>query len=60
MTQLPGNPQRQAILQAIIRLYEDDPRVCALILFGSLVTNKWDGYADLDLDVVVADLVPNV
>ena len=35
--------------------YEDDPRVRAISLFGSLARGTWHRYSDLDLDVVTAD-----
>jgi hypothetical protein len=51
----PGTPQHQALLRAIVAFYEHDPRVLALILFGSLGRGDWDALSDIDLDVVVAD-----
>jgi len=52
---LPGTLQHQRILRAIISYYEDDPRILAIAVFGSLGRGNWDRYSDLDLDVVVAD-----
>jgi predicted nucleotidyltransferase len=52
---LPGTFQHQRILQAITSYYENDPRILAIIVFGSLGRGNWDGYSDLDLDVVIAD-----
>jgi predicted nucleotidyltransferase len=52
---LPGTIQHQRILQVITSYYENDPRILAIIVFGSLGRGNWDGYSDLDLDVVVAD-----
>ncbi len=54
---LPGTRQHQRILRSIISYYENDPRILAVIVFGSLGRGNWDGYSDLDLDVVVADTV---
>jgi predicted nucleotidyltransferase len=51
----PGTPQHQALLQAITSYYEQDRRVQAVILFGSLVRGDWDAWSDLDLDVIFAD-----
>jgi len=53
--ELPGTLQHQRILQAIASYYENDPRILAIIIFGSLGRGNWDGYSDLDLDVVLAD-----
>lgn len=53
--ELPGTLQHQRILQAITSYYENDPRVLAITVFGSLGRGNWDRYSDLDLDVVVAD-----
>lgn len=55
MKDLPGTPQHQKMLQAIVSYYENDPRILAIIVFGSLGRGNWDRYSDLDLDVVVAD-----
>jgi len=51
----PGTLQHQALLQAIVSYYADDPRVQAVVLFGSLARGNWDRYSDLDLDVVIGD-----
>jgi predicted nucleotidyltransferase len=51
----PGTPKHQAILQAIVTRYENDPRILAVVLFGSLVRGNWDSYSDIDCDIVVAD-----
>lgn len=53
----PGTPQHQALLRQIVSYYQDDPRVLALSLFGSLARGTWDHFSDLDLDVVVRDEV---
>ena len=50
----PGAPQHQALLRAIVARYEHDPRVLAVIVFGSLGRGTWDAYSDIDLDVVIA------
>jgi len=55
MTAYPGTAQHQALLQAIVARYTDDPRVLAVIVFGSLGRGTWDAYSDIDLDVVIAD-----
>ena len=51
----PGTPQHQAILRAIVAHYENDPRILAVAVFGSLGRGNWDEYSDIDLDVVIAD-----
>jgi predicted nucleotidyltransferase len=51
----PGTLQHQAILRAIVEYYENDPRILAVAVFGSLGRGNWDEYSDIDLDVVVAD-----
>jgi predicted nucleotidyltransferase len=54
----PGTPQHQALLRAIASRYENDPRVLAVVLFGSLARGNWDAYSDIDCDIVIADDVP--
>jgi predicted nucleotidyltransferase len=51
----PGTPQHQALLHSIVSHYENDPRILAVAIFGSLGRGNWDSYSDLDLDVVIAD-----
>ncbi len=51
----PGTAQHQALLQAIVSRYENDPRILAVIVFGSLGRGTWDAYSDIDCDIVVAD-----
>lgn len=51
----PGTPQHQKLLQAIVSYYKDDPRILAIIVFGSLGRSNWDPYSDLDLDIIVGD-----
>lgn len=52
---LPGTFQHQKMLHSILSYYENDPRILAISVFGSLGRGNWDSYSDLDLDVVVAD-----
>lgn len=52
---LPGTKQHQALLNSIVTFYQHDPRILAVIVFGSLGRGNWDEYSDLDLDVIVAD-----
>lgn len=49
----PGTSHQQRVLRAIAEYYADDPRVLALLVFGSLGRGDWDAYSDLDLDVVL-------
>jgi predicted nucleotidyltransferase len=51
----PGTPQHQAMLRAIVACYAGDPRVSAVVVFGSLGRGTWDSLSDIDLDVVIAD-----
>src|SRR5579859_833180 len=53
--QSPGTIQHQALLAAIIDHYTADPRIQAVILFGSLARGSWSALSDLDLDIVVED-----
>lgn len=55
MADLPGTRQHQALLRALTDRYAADPRVRALIVFGSLGRGDWDEFSDLDLDVILAD-----
>jgi predicted nucleotidyltransferase len=50
-----GTTQHQALLRVIVAHYENDPRVMAVIVFGSLGRGNWDAYSDIDLDIIVAD-----
>ena len=51
----PGTKQHQALLNSIVAFYQNDPRILAVIVFGSLGRGNWDEYSDLDIDVIVAD-----
>jgi predicted nucleotidyltransferase len=51
----PGTPRHQALLRAIVSRYQDDPRIRAVVVFGSLGRGDWDAFSDLDLDVVLVD-----
>ncbi|NTU62585.1 MAG: nucleotidyltransferase domain-containing protein [Chloroflexi bacterium] len=53
----PGTPQHQAIMRAVVDRYENDQRILAVAVFGSLGRGNWDEYSDIDLDVVIADEV---
>lgn len=52
---LPGTPQHQTLLRAVAGHYARDPRVRAVVVFGSLGRGTWDKYSDLDLDIVLID-----
>lgn len=54
----PGTPHHQRVLAAIVAHYRDDPRVLAVLLFGSLARGNWRPTSDLDLDVVLTDDTP--
>ena len=51
----PGTSRHQALTSAIVSRYQDDPRILATVLFGSLARGDWDEYSDIDCDIVVAD-----
>jgi predicted nucleotidyltransferase len=51
----PGTLQHQNLLDSIVSYYDNDPRILAILVFGSLGRGNWDSYSDLDLDVVIAD-----
>ena len=55
MLTYPGTPQHQALLTTIVSRYHQDPRVLAVVVFGSLGRGGWDALSDIDLDVVIAD-----
>lgn len=57
LQELPGTLQHQQLLRSIVSYYENDPRILAITVFGSLGRGNWDRYSDLDLDVVIADEV---
>ena len=49
---LPGTGRHQALLRAIIEVYEHDERVLAIGVLGSIARGTWDEWSDLDLDIV--------
>ena len=51
----PGTFHHQQILQTITAFYDDDDRVLAILLFGSLSRGNWDQYSDIDLDIILSD-----
>ena len=51
----PGTPQHQTLLRVIVSYYQNDPRILAIGVFGSLSRGTSDQYSDIDLDVVIAD-----
>jgi len=55
---LPGNHRHRALLDWILNHYEDDERILAVVLIGSLARGDWDRYSDVDLDIIVADGMP--
>lgn len=57
MPRFPGTDKHQMLLEAIVSFYEADPRVRAVIVFGSLGRGNWDAWSDIDLDLIVADSV---
>jgi hypothetical protein len=55
---LPGSSRHQSLLRTISACYENDDRILAVLIFGSLGQDRWDAYSDLDLEVVVRNEVP--
>ena len=55
METYPGTERHQRALHAFAAHYRDDPRVVAVVLFGSLARGNWDIHSDLDLDVVLGE-----
>jgi hypothetical protein len=52
---LPGTPQHQALLRAILSHYQHDPRMRAITVFGSLGRGTWDAWSDIDLNIILTD-----
>jgi nucleotidyltransferase-like protein len=50
-----GTEQHQRVLRAVVSYYAPDPRVLAVLVFGSLSRSTWDRYSDLDLDIILVD-----
>ena len=55
MLTYPGTSQHQALLNTIVSYYQQDPRILAVSVFGSLGRGGWNAPSDVDLDVVIAD-----
>ena len=55
MINYPGTPQHQSLLRTIVAHYDQDLRILAIVVFGSLGRGNWDALSDIDLDVVIAD-----
>ena len=52
MSVYPGTERQQALLEAVVGGDAHDPRVRALVLFGSLARGNWEADSDLDLDLI--------
>jgi len=50
-----GSAAHQALIKRFTAHYQEDPRVLAVAVFGSVSTGAWHELSDVDLDVVVAD-----
>lgn len=50
-----GSPAHQALIARVTAGYDGDPRVLAVVVFGSVSTGTWHELSDVDLDVVIAD-----
>ena len=51
----PGSAAHQALITRFTAHYQADPRVLAVVVFGSVSTGTWHELSDVDLDVVVTD-----
>lgn len=51
----PGTLQHQSLLRTIVAHYDQDPRILATVVFGSLGRGNWDTLSDIDLDVIITD-----
>ena len=52
-----GTFHHQQILETVKGFYEEDERVLATLLFGSLSRGNWDQYSDIDLDIIMSNTV---
>jgi predicted nucleotidyltransferase len=50
-----GSAAHQALIGLVAARYDEDPRVRAIAVFGSLSTGAWHELSDVDIDVVTAD-----
>jgi predicted nucleotidyltransferase len=51
----PGSADHRRLLRAVVDHYRDDPRILAVLVFGSVARGNWHPRSDLDLDIVIAD-----
>lgn len=52
---VPGTPYHQHLLRIFVAQYEQDERVLAIVVYGSLGRGAEDEYSDLDIGVILAD-----
>jgi predicted nucleotidyltransferase len=52
-----GSAAHQALIGRVAARYDGDPRMRAVVVFGSVSTGAWHELSDVDLDVVTADHV---
>jgi predicted nucleotidyltransferase len=50
-----GSAGHQELIARVAATYENDPRVRAVAVFGSVSTGAWHELSDVDVDVVTAD-----
>jgi predicted nucleotidyltransferase len=50
-----GSDRHQALIELVVAHYDGDPRVRAVVVFGSVATGRWHRLSDVDLDVVIED-----
>ncbi len=50
-----GSPAHRALIEQVVAHYQNDDRVRAVAVFGSVSTGTWHELSDVDLDVVIGD-----
>jgi predicted nucleotidyltransferase len=50
-----GSSAHRAIIEDVVARYQEDDRVVAVVVFGSIATGKWHELSDIDLDIVISD-----
>lgn len=50
-----GSEPHRTLIGEIVEFYNDDPRVRAVAVFGSVAAGTWHELSDVDLDVVIED-----
>lgn len=50
-----GSGAHRVVIEQIVACYQDDDRVRAVAIFGSIATGAWHELSDIDVDVVIND-----